>query len=186
MRRLLALLSLLAVLVVAGCAQTGEPPPMAAPAKPQRAALDWTEPFPKNGPGLVFTTRSLEVTKDGWAAEVAIENTTDLTWDLALDPIAVAQGFGLMLFETGNLDEVERRSRDGQLPGLRPARTFTPALPPALGPEQSWSGRISAQGALAAGRHARVVFGTLTTSGIPPDGLPTKVVWITDHAYQLR
>ena len=54
-----------------------------------------------------------------------------------------------MLFATSDLDEVEQRSRNGDLPGLRPARVFVPSLP----------ARLGAGGALArddlGSRHAR-------------------------------
>jgi hypothetical protein len=45
---------------------------------------------------------------------------------------------------------------------------------------------MSAQGALVAGSWARVVFGTLVAVGKPPEELDEKVIWITDHAYELE
>lgn len=173
-------------LLAASCGAETEAPPAVAPAEPQRVTLDWVEPYPTTGPRLVFTTTSLEVTRDGWEARVSIENRTDITWELATDPVAVQQGFGLMLFETGELEELERRTRDGDMPGIRAAQEFTPPLAAVLDPGQSWEGRISAPGTLAAGRYARVVFGTLTAVGDPPEGLGARIVWITDHAYRLE
>lgn len=183
MLRLLPLL--LVAFLVAACAADPEPPPAVAPAEPQRAALDWVERFPAEGPALVFVTKELAVTRDGWSAQVSIENRTGITWELATDPVAVQQGFGLMLFDTDDLEELERLSRDGDLPGLRAAQTFTPPLAAVLDPGQSWTGRIAAPGTLAAGRYVRVVFGTLTAVGDPPPGLEARVVWITDHAHRL-
>jgi hypothetical protein len=81
---------------------------------------------------------------------------------------------------------VEQRSDASDLPGLRPARTFDPQLAPRLAPGASWRGTISAPGNLAAGRYVRVVFGPLVAVGKPPEGVPARFVWITDHAYRLR
>jgi hypothetical protein len=91
-----------------------------------------------------------------------------------------------MLFVTGGLDEVEARMGQGQLPGLRPAQRFLPALPERFVPGRSWRGTISAVGPLASGRHVRLVFGPLIAEGDPPSGLQSGFVWITDHAYLLR
>jgi hypothetical protein len=134
----------------------------------------------------VFRVHRLTVTKAGWKADVEIENRTGMVWELATDPVAVAQSFGVMLFETGDLDEVERRSRDGALPGLRSVRKFVQPVPTRLAPGRRWSATISADGTLAAGRYLRIVFGPLSADGDPPDGLPGQFVWITDHAYRLR
>ena len=70
--------------------------------------------------------------------------------------------------------------------GLRPARTFEPALPTELARDDSWRGTVGADGALAAGRYVRVVFGPFVTEDEPPEGMPTQFFWITDHAYRLR
>ena len=100
--------------------------------------------------------------------------------------MAVGQSFGIMLFATGDLDEVEQRGADGDLPGLRPARTFDPALPAKLRPGASWRGTVGADGALAAGRYVRVVFGPLVAEGDAPEGMPAQFFWITDHAHRLH
>jgi hypothetical protein len=91
-----------------------------------------------------------------------------------------------MLFATGELGEVEQRSDASDLPGLRPAQKFVPALAPRLAPDASWRGTISAPGKLAANRYVRVVFGPLVAVGRPPKGMPARFVWITDHTYRLR
>ena len=58
--------------------------------------------------------------------------------------------------------------------------------PAILEPGASWEGTMSAEGALVAGSWVRVVFGTLVAAGNPPEELPERIVWITDHAYRLR
>jgi hypothetical protein len=98
---------------------------------------------------------------------------------------SLAQQFGLMLFQTGDLRQLEQLNRAGELPAVRKAEVFHPELPLVLSPGQTWRGVISAPGALAAGRWVRVVFGMLAPIGTGPPGLREQLIWITDHAYQL-
>jgi len=103
------------------------------------------------------------------------------------DPrVTLDRAFGLMLFSTGESDELEQLNESGELPEPRPATGFAPSLPPLLEPGASWEGTMSASGALVARSWARVVFGTFVAAGKPPDELPERIVWITDHAYRLR
>ena len=85
-----------------------------------------------------------------------------------------------------DLAEVERRSRDGDLPGLREAQQYEPRLPSRLAPGASWRGTIAARGSLAAGLYVRLVLGPFVADGDPPEGLQPGFSWITDHAYRLR
>jgi hypothetical protein len=160
--------------------------PPARAAAPQSAELGWSEPFPTVGPALVFRVHRLAVTVGGWQADVEIENRTGVEWELGADRVAVAQSFGVMLFETDALDEVERRGRDGDLPGLRAVDRFDPPVPSRLVPGRRWRTTIAARGRLAAGRYLRVVFGPLVARTEPPEGMARRFVWITDHAYRLR
>lgn len=185
-RPVAVLVALGALLLGSGCASSGSAPPPAVAAPPQAAELAWNERTPETGPGLVFRVHRFAVTEHGWEADVEVENRSEIPWVLGEDPVAVARSFGIMLFATGGLDEVEQRSGDANLPGLRPARTFVPELAPRLAPDASWRGKISAPGTLAAGRFVRVVFGPLVAVEKPPNGLPARFVWITDHAYRLR
>ena len=159
------------------------PPSTAAPR--QSAELGWVERAPEDGTGFVFRVYRFAVTDGGWEADVEVENRTPIAWDTG-DRLAVEQSFGVMLFATGDLDEVDRKMRDRELPGLRPVQRFRPALPARFAPGRTWRSTISAVGTLAAGRHVRIVFGPLIAEGDPPRGLRTAFVWITDHAYLLR
>lgn len=169
-----------------GCGADGEPAELARPAEPQAAALGWEERSTATGPALVFRTRSLTVTTEGWEAEIGIENRTAVAWELPADDPATQGTFGLMLFADDDLARLEQLNAEGRLPVPRAARSFTPTLPPLLAPGASWSGRIGAPGSLPAGRYVRVVFGPLDASGEPPEGLPATIVWITDHAHRLE
>jgi hypothetical protein len=184
MARILLVFAL--VLLGAGCTSQATPIPDAVPAPPQRATLGWDEPFPADPPRLVFRVHSFAVTNDGWTARVEVQNETDIPWELGDARHESERQFGVMLFATGDLAEVERRNGDGNLPAIRPATTYDPTLPPVLDPGDTWSGTISAHGSLAAGRYVRVTFGLLTAVGDPPDGVPDRVVWITDSSYLLR
>lgn len=162
--------------------------PEAAPsvaAGPQVATLGWRETYGSGGERLVFTVDALEVTATGWSARVGIENASSVGWELA--PSATPDGtFGLQLFPTGDLEELEARNREGTLPAVRAAERYDPELPKILEPKDEWKGRISARGSLVAGASVRVVFGTLVAVGKPPSELSETLVWITDSAYELE
>jgi len=176
-------LVLAACALLSGCGSTEPPPLPPGPAPPQRASLDWVEHYPADGPALVFSAQGFEVTPTGWRAQIGLENDTATTWSLVESPTT---SFGVMLFTSDQVGEVEARSRDSDLPGLRAARSFEPPLPGTLPPGRSWHGTIAAPGRLAAGLYARIVFGQLVAEGDAPDGLPRQFSWITDNAYALR
>lgn len=184
MRRTVALAL---ALVTAGCGTQAEPRPRSspAPAEPQRVELGWREPYPAvNGERLVFEVASFEVTEEGWAAEVAVTNSTTVSF--AARPSAVERRYGVMLFATGDLAELEDAAGSGGLPAVRDATEIRPQPPQVLGPGATWRARLSARGALAAGSYVRVVFGPLRAEGEPPEEMEAVVVWITDRSYRLR
>ncbi|GIU94419.1 MAG: hypothetical protein KatS3mg012_0876 [Gaiellaceae bacterium] len=161
-------------------------PVVGAPAPPQRGELDWRESYGPSGQQLVFRVEWLEVTRDGWAARIGLENRTSVAYSVGDPRATLDRAFGLMLFSSGELAELERRNAEGNLPRVRAAQDYEPELPAVLEPGAAWEGTISAPGALAAGAWARVVFGALTAVGKVPEGLEEQVVWITDSAYRLR
>ena len=176
---------LAAVLVLAaGCSDALPPDLPTEAAPPQAAELGWREQLPESGQAVVFRVYRFAVTERGWEADVEVENTTDIAWQLPVD--AVPTSFGVMLFRTDDLEEVEQRSKDGDLPGLREADTYTPALPAKLAAGAKWRGTIAARGSLAASLYLRVVFGPFVADGDPPDGMERGFSWITDHAYRLE
>jgi hypothetical protein len=155
-------------------------------AGPQRANLGWREEFGPPGEKLVFSVQSLEIMKDGWRAEVGLENDTSVPYQVTGPHAPLDRTFGLMLFPSGEKSDLDEQNESGTLPAVRPAVTFRPKPPAILEPGQSWSGTISAPGALVADSWVRVVFGALISVGTPPDDLPEYVVWITDEAHRLR
>ena len=181
------LLSLLS-LAAAGCGGGETTLPPVSAATPQEMRLDWVEPTSTahTSPRLVFEVERIMVGRDGWKADVAIHNETGVSWRLGGPKATSAVPFGVMLFATGNLTELEDRNRAGDLPGVRDAHTATPRPPEMLDPGRSWEGTIAAPGALAAGRWLRVVFGPLFAQSDPSGDLPKELVWITDNAYQLE
>ena len=92
----------------------------------------------------------------------------------------------MLLFPNDDLRELERRNRTGDLPALRQATRYRPALPVVLQPGATWRGTISAPGALAGGLWVRLSFGLFTSVGDPPPGSEPQVIWFTDHAFRLR
>ena len=177
-------LPLLAALLLAGCGTTAEKPFVAAhAAEPQHAELGWKESHPAPvGSRLVFQVGAFEVTTEGWSTAVSVTNRT--TYDFDVDSGPTDYGFGLMLFATGDLKEVEQANQEGRLPAERRATRIEPRPPPVLRPGVTWSGTLSAPGSLPDGAWVRVVFGTFRGRGDVPAEFQT-VVWFTDHAYQL-
>jgi hypothetical protein len=180
-------LLLVVALLVAGCGGATTPSPLPTEAAPPQAAeLGWTERFPKTGDALVFRVHRFAVTENGWEADVEVENETEIPWRLPGAVDAVPTSFGVMLFRSGDLEEVEQRSTDGDLPGLREASTYDPRLPARLAPGARWRGTIAAPGSLAAGLYLRVVLGPLVADGDPPEGMESAFSWITDHSHRLK
>jgi hypothetical protein len=178
---------LLGAVLLTGCGSEDDEAPLATRAPPQQAELGWEERFPEDGPAFVFRAHRLAVTADGWEADIEFENMTTIPWRILGAPgSGVATSFGVMLFESGALEEVERRSGEGELPGIRAAGRFTPALPARLAPGSSWRGTIGARGSLAAGLYLRLVYGPFVAVGDPPEGMQSGFSWITDHAHRLK
>jgi hypothetical protein len=165
---------------------TGDQAAASVAAPPQAARLAWTEPYGTAGRRLVFSVRSLEVMRDGWRARVAVENDTSISYEVGDPRATLDRSFGLMLFSSGDTEELEALNASGTLPAIRPATNYVPELPAILEPGDSWSGTISAPGALVADSWVRVVFGALISVGPAPEGLEENITWITDHAYKLQ
>jgi hypothetical protein len=161
-------------------------PGASAAAGPQRAALGWQETFGEVGEQLVFSVDSLQVVQGGWQARVGLENDTSVSYEVGGASLTLDPSFGLMLFSRGALAELKRRNKNGTLPPVRRAVRFEPSLPTILEPGASWSGTMSAPGALVAHSWVRVVFGAFVSVGKPPEDLDEQVVWITDRSYRLR
>ena len=176
----------LAALLLSGCASTTVEVPTTIRAPPQTARLDWQERYPSTQPALVFAVSRFTVTREGWKADISVENTSDVPWTVGDPTTGPELAFGVVLFPNDDLDELERRNRNGDLPALRAATSYVPALPEQIEPGKTWRGTIAAPGALAGGLWVRLSFGPFASVGDPPDGAQTPVVWYTDHAYHLE
>ncbi len=180
----------LALLVLSSVAERlradDDPAGTSAPAGPQTAQLGWREIYGESGEQLVFEVDRLQVFRDGWTARLALTNDTSVAWEIGDPQATLDRSFGLMLLATDDQAELDERNSNGTLPEPRRARTYVPRLPEILEPRSSWKGEISAPGSLAAGSWVRVVFGTLIAVGRTPDGLDSRLVWITDRTYRLR
>jgi hypothetical protein len=148
-------------------------------AGPQMATLGWRETYGPAGEQLVFSVDSLEVLPRGWKAKLSLENRTNTSYGVAS---TLEQPFGLMVFSTGSHEEFMQMNEERMLPAVRPATTYEPRLPSVLEPGDSWTGTISAPGALVANSWVRIVFGALMSVVEPQDSF----AWITDHTYRLR
>ena len=130
------------------------------------------EPKGHGSPGeqLVFSVASLQVVPSGWKVRLALENRSSVAFALGDPQATLNRSFGLMLFSTGEIEELSEQNASGTLPAVRPAATYEPDLPAILEPAASWKGTISA----------------LVSVGNPPEELEDSVIWITDRAYRLR
>jgi hypothetical protein len=151
-------------------------------AKPQSKVLDWSEAQGRKGERIVFGVKRFQVLRNGWRARITLRNDSKVAFGLDRS----RRSFGLMLFTSGVHRDLDNRVKEQALPTLRPALTYEPDLPSTLDPHTTWSGTISAHGALVAGSWVRFVFGTLDPIGRAPDTFPPQMLWITDHAYRLR
>ena len=107
-----------------------------------------------------------------------VENQTDIPWRLPGPSRPSRPRSASCCSATDDLDEVERRSADGDLPGSA-AITSTPALPARLAPGARWRGMIAPPGSLAAGLYVRFVLGPFVAVGDPPEGMERGFSWIT-------
>jgi hypothetical protein len=147
-------------------------------AGPQKAVLGWRETFGTGQDQLVYTVDSLEVDAKGWRADVALENRTTTSFEVVATQDVP---FGVMLLSSGDHEELVELNEAGELPTIRPASRYDPQLPPILEPGESWSGTISAPGALVANSYVRIAFAALVSV------VDSKDVrrWITDETYRL-
>jgi len=180
------LLVVIVALVTAGCASQAVTVPTTIKAPPQTASLGWKERYPGPNPLLVFGVTRFTVTRDGWKADISVENTSSIGWIVGDPRFPSYREFGVLLFPNDDLKDLERRSRDGDIPGLRAATSTTPALPETIKPGETWRGTIAAPGPLAGGLWVRIAFGPFSADGKPPEDAQTPVVWYTDHAYKLE
>jgi hypothetical protein len=157
-------------------------PASSAAAKPQVARLGWFEKQGPKGERLEFRVQKFQVDANAWRAWLSVTNDSKVAFDLDKSH----RSFGLMLFTSGAHDDLDKRIRERSVPTLRPALRYEPDLPSVLDPRASWTGTISARGALVAGSWVRVVFGTFDPIGRTPDAFASPMIWITDHAYRLR
>ncbi|MCY7301935.1 MAG: hypothetical protein LH654_02660 [Thermoleophilia bacterium] len=183
---LVSVLVALIALASAGCASQAVTVPTTIKAPPQTARLDWKEQYPSTNPSLVFGVSQFTVTRDGWKADISVENTSNIGWIVGDPRFPSYREFGVLLFRNDDLKDLERRSRDGDVPGLRAATSTTPSLPETIKPGETWRGTIAAPGALAGGLWVRIAFGPFSADGKPPEDAQTPVVWYTDHAYKLE
>jgi hypothetical protein len=151
-------------------------------ADPQTKTLDWTEWQGRKGERIGFGVKRFQVLPNGWRARISLANESKVAF--GIDPSR--RSFGLMLFASGKHRDLEARNRAQTLPTVRTALAFDPELPTTLDPHATWTGTISAHGALVAGSWVRFVFGWLDVIGRAPDAFPPHLLWITDHAYRLR
>ena len=158
-------LVVLAALGAAGCASEAVTVPATIKAPPQTAQLDWRERYPSTNPALVFGVSRFTVTRDGWKADISVENTSRVAWVVGDPRFPAYREFGVLLFPNDDLKDLERRSRDGDVPGSAPRRATRRPCPSRIEPGETWQrddrgsgrprGRPLGQDLVRAVRHRR-------------------------------
>ncbi len=166
---------LLAVLLLTGCgtaAETEQIPPARA-AEPQHAELDWRESHPSTGERLHFAVDELTVRRGRLVGGDRRHERDAHLVRARGQPGRLS--FGLMLFATGELEELEKANREGRMPApSRLADTMKPEPPDVLAPGATWRATLSGRGSLADGSWVRVAFGPLRAVGEPPPGMRAR------------
>ena len=106
---------------------------------------------------------------EGWSVEIAVTNATRSSFELGVDSGQLS--FGLMLFATGEIEEVEEASRRATCRRCGSPTTMEPAPPAVLAPDATWRATLSGRGSLADESYLRVAFGPLRVVGEPPEGM---------------
>ena len=138
--------------------------------------LNWLEGQPG---AMTFRVKRLEVGPHGWSADVGFRNVSTQTITLPTGGDRSPIDFGLGVF----INSLSPRIED---PGnyLVYAKRFAPALPKALAPGESWSGRMSSPQPPRALRYLRLVFGVFFYKPPAPKGHPPYFLWVTSHGVQ--
>ncbi len=126
------------------------------------------------------------MTPTGWSAQISVENTSDIGWAVGGKKYAAELAFGVMLFPNDDQKEFEERTRNNDLPAIRAATSYTPALPTVLKAGRRGAASSPRPARLRAGLWVRISFGPFRSVGEPPDGVEPSLVWFTDHAYHLE
>ena len=118
--------------------------------------------------------------------DAALANRTGVALQVVRPHHLHAVEFGLDVFDTNTLGEVETRAaRKALHTGALPERVVPP-IAGVLQPGDRWAGSFSAPGRLARGKYVRVVFGRFVVpGGKVPSGIAARFFCTTDDAPRL-
>jgi len=137
---------------------------------------NWIEPVHYGSSKYAtFRVKELRVGPRGWSALVSFRNDSGQTLRLPTGGTRSPRDWGVGVFTDGTSTRIED-------PGnyLIRADHVEPALPKALRPGASWSGRFSSPNPPRSRRVLRVLFGTFFWAGKPPAGFFGRFfVWVT-------
>ena len=123
----------------------------------------------------------LAIRRDGWSADVSVENATEDDFQIRRPHVARGSKFGLVLLETTGRKELRDLTAGSRRepPFLKPDR-IDPPLPGSLRAGARWSGTLTGSAVLRRGTVVRVIFGRFNR-----DRPPLVATWVTDHAVRL-
>lgn len=166
-------------LAVAGCGSSAERPVLAPPAEPRTIELGWVERGA--APALVYRVERLTIRRDGWSADISVQNSGVDDVQIRRPHRAGKSLFGLVLLETSSRKELNDLTAGlRKEPPFLEAERIEPRLPISLGAGTTWRGRLSGSTVLRRGTVVRLIFGRFTSDR------PTRnATWVTDHSVRL-
>ena len=132
---------------------------------------------------MQIRVRRLVVGRRSWRVDAALANRTGVALQVVRPHHLHAVEFGLDVFDTNTLGEVETRAaRKALHTGALPERVVPP-IAGVLQPGDRWAGSFSAPGRLPRGKYVRVVFGRFVVpGGKVPSGIAARFFCTTDDA----
>ena len=138
------------------------------------------------GHDVQIRVRKLVVGRRSWRVDATLANRTGVALQVIRPHHLHTVEFGLDVFDTNTLAEVERRAARKALHNGALAERVVPPLAGVLRPGDRWAGSFSAPGRLPRGKYVRVVFGRFVVpGGKVPAGLAARFFCTTDDAPRL-
>jgi hypothetical protein len=127
----------------------------------------------------------LVLRRAGWRVYASIANHTGAAVQVSRPHHQNQVQFGVGVFETNRLEEVERRVEAGAVHNNALAERVDPPLPHALQAGERWRGSFSGRGRFPRGRYVRIEFGRFTFPGTVPRGHVARFFCVTGDAPRL-
>jgi hypothetical protein len=170
-----------AALASAGCGSTDH----VVWARPQTVRFHGSSDCGPKGRNIEIHVQRLVLHRDGWRVDASIVNRTGTAVQISRPHHANQVQFGVDVFETDSLAEVERRVAQRAMHDNALAERVVPPFGHVLEAGERWRGSFSGPGRFPAGRYVRIEFGRFIFPGTVPPGLDAHFYCVTDDAPRL-